>query len=194
MAEVTRVPLQPIAKGSLTKLWLAVILAVALAGGLAWAAVPAGVSVEEVRAGTGDVAKVGDVVFIEYTGKLPDGTVFDESQPLPFPPGVLPDGTPFLLEEGQVIDGFFEGLQQVRKGGKYVITIPADKGYGAEPPPTSPIPPNSDLVFEVEVIDLMSRADAERRVQAAQQIMQMQMQQQQEQQAGEAPAGPPPPQ
>ena len=194
MTEVTRVPLQPIARGSLTKLWLGVAAAIALAGGLAWAAVPAGVDVDEVRAGTGDMAKVGDVVFIEYTGKLPDGTVFDESEPLPFPPGVLPEGTPFLLEEGQVIDGFFEGLQQVKKGGKYVITIPAAKGYGAEPPPTSPIPPNSDLVFEVEVVDVMSRADAERRVQAAQQILQMQMQQQQEQQGGEGPSLPPPPQ
>lgn len=178
MTEVTRVPLQPIAKGSLTKLWLGVVVAVLLAAGIAWAAVPQGVNVEELQAGTGDTAQVGDVVFVRYTGRLPDGTVFDEHQPLPFPPGVLPDGTPFLLEEGQVIDGFFEGLQQVRQGGRYLIEIPADKGYGAEPPPGAPIPPNSDLEFEVEVVEVMSRADAERRLQAAQQMMQMQMQQQ----------------
>ena len=190
MAEVTRVPLQPIAKGSLVKLWLGVIVAMLIGAGIAWASVPAGVSVDEVQAGTGTTPNVGDVVFVKYTGKLPDGTVFDEHEPFPLPPGVLPDGTPFLLEEGQMIDGFFEGLLKVQKGGKYTITIPAAKGYGAEPPPTSPIPPNSDLVFEVEVVDVMSRADAERRFQAAQQLMQMQMQQQQEQ-GGEGPAAPP---
>ena len=186
MAEVTRVPIQPIAKGSLIKLWLGVIVAVLAGAGLAWAAVPKGVSVDVVEAGTGPLPQVGDVVFVKYTGKLTDGTVFDESQPLPLPPGLLPDGSPFLLEEGQVVDGFFEGLQQMQKGGKYTLFIPSDKGYGDGGPPS--IPPGSDLIFEVEMVDFMSREDAERKFQAVQQMMQMQMQQQQ----GEGAAGGPP--
>ena len=174
MTEVTAVPLHPIAKGSLTKLWLGIIVAILIGAGIAWAAVPKGVSVETLSAGTGPTPNVGDVVFVNYVGKLTDGTVFDESQQPPIPEGLFPKGTPFLLEEGQVIDGFFEGLQKVKKGGKYVIEIPSDKAYGAEPQPGSPIPPNADLTFEVEVVDVIARADFEQRLAAYQQMMQMQ--------------------
>ena len=52
MTEITRVPLQPIKKGSLTKLWLGVAVAVLLGAGLAWAAIPKGLDVETVTAGT----------------------------------------------------------------------------------------------------------------------------------------------
>lgn len=180
MTEVTRVPLQPIAKGSLTKLWLGVFVAVLLGAGLAWAAVPKGVSLETVQAGTGPTPQEGDVVFINYTGKLADGTVFDESSRPPIPPGIFPDGNPFPLEEGATIDGFREGLSKMQKGGKYILEIPASKGYGAEPPAGSDIPPNADLTFEVEVVDFMGREDFQNRVQALQQMMQMQQQQQQE--------------
>ena len=65
MTEITRVPLQPIKKGSLTKLWLGIVVAVLLAAGLAWAAVPRGLDVETVTAGTGDSPKLGDVVFVQ---------------------------------------------------------------------------------------------------------------------------------
>ncbi|WP_370189686.1 FKBP-type peptidyl-prolyl cis-trans isomerase [Qipengyuania sp.] len=171
MTEITRVPLQPIKKGSLAKLWLGVIVAVLLGAGLAWAAVPKGLQVETVTAGTGDSPKVGDVVFVKYVGKLTDGTEFDRSQPLPIPPGLFPEGNPLLLEEGAIIDGFITGLTQMQKGGKYVLTIPAEQAYGAEPPPGSPIPPNADLVFEVEVVDFMSRDDFQSRAAALQQMM-----------------------
>ncbi len=183
MTEITRVPLQPIKKGSLTKLWLGVIVAVLFGAGLAWAAVPKGLNVETVTAGTGDSPKVGDVVFVKYVGKLADGTEFDRSQPLPVPPGLFPEGNPLLLEEGAIIDGFIEGLGQMQKGGKYVLTIPAEQAYGAEPPPGSPIPPNADLVFDVEVVDFMSRDDFQARAAALQQMMG-----QQQGQGGDAPA------
>jgi hypothetical protein len=54
MTEVTRVPIQPIAKGSLTKLWLGVVVAILIGAGLAWAAMPKGLSVDTLVAGTGD--------------------------------------------------------------------------------------------------------------------------------------------
>jgi len=178
MTEVTRVPLQPIAKGSLTKLWLGVAAAVLLAAGIAWAAVPQGVNVEEVRTGTGPTAQMGDVVFVKYTGKLADGTVFDQSQSFPLPPGLLPEGNPFPLEEGATIPGFGQGLQKMQKGGKYVLEIPAELAYGDEPPPGSGIPAGADLVFDMEVTEIMSREDFQRRVAVVQQMMQMQQQQQ----------------
>ena len=101
---------------------------------------------------------------------------------LPVPPGLFPEGNPLLLEEGAIIDGFVAGLQQMQKGGSYVLTIPADQAYGAEPPPGSPIPANADLVFEIEVIDFMSRDDFQARAAALQQMMGAE---------GEAGAGPP---
>ncbi|MFA6219298.1 MAG: FKBP-type peptidyl-prolyl cis-trans isomerase [Erythrobacter sp.] len=187
MTKITRVPLQPIAKGSLTRLWLGVIVAVLIGAGLAWAAAPRGLSVDTIAAGTGASPRIGDVVFVHYVGKLRDGTEFDRSRPLPIPPGLLPEGNPLLLEEGAIIDGFLTGIQQMHKGGKYTLTIPAEQAYGASPPPNSPIPPNADLVFEVEVVDFMSKADFQARAAAIQQMMQAQ-QGQQPQQQGAAPA------
>ncbi len=151
MTEVTRVPILPIKKGSLTKLWLGVA-AVALAGaGLAWAAVPDSVHVEQIVAGTGDSPAPDDVVLVNYVGKLENGKVFDRGERAPLP------------LQG-MISGFAEGLSKMQKGGKYVLKIPADKGYGAEEksnPQTGEvaIPANSDLVFEVELLDFISNAD-----------------------------------
>ena len=170
MTEITRVPLQPIAKGSLTKLWLGIGAALLLAAGLAYAAMPRGLSIDTVSEGQGAAPQMGDVVFVKYTGRLPDGTVFDEGQQSPFPAGVLPDGVPMLLEEGRLIQGFIDGLLQTRAGGRYELTIPADQAYGAEPPPGSPIPPNSDLVFDVEVVDVLSRQEVEQRLMALQNL------------------------
>ena len=171
MTEITRVPLRPIAKGSLAKLWIAIIALILIGAGVAYAAMPKGLEVDTITAGTGPAPEEGQVVFVKYVGTLPNGEEFDRSQQLPIPPGLLPDGTPLLLERGQVIDGFIDGLTRMRKGGKYRLEIPADKAYGAEPPPGSPIAPNTDLTFEIEVIDIMSRQMFEQRVQAIQQMM-----------------------
>ncbi|WP_137681055.1 FKBP-type peptidyl-prolyl cis-trans isomerase [Aurantiacibacter suaedae] len=174
MTEVTRVPLQPIAKGSLTKLWLGVAAAVALGAGVAWAAMPAGVSIETVTEGSGESPGPTDVVFVKYTGKLADGTVFDQSQPANWPvPGILPDGAPMALD--QVIPGFRDAMVQMQKGGKYTVEIPSDMAYGASPPPGAPIPPNADLVFDVEMVDFMTREEAEARYNRMMQAMQQQM-------------------
>lgn len=172
MAEVTRVPIHPIKKGSLTKLWLGILLAVLAAGGIAWATSPVSTTVEVVKEGLGPKAQVGDVVFVKYVGKLSDGTEFDRSQPLPIPPGIFPDGFPFPVEEGQTVPGFFKGLQQVQAEGEYVFNIPSEDGYGAASP--EGIPPNSDLTFEVEVVEIMKREDFDRREAALMQMMQQQ--------------------
>jgi len=177
MTEITRVPIKPVAKGSLTKLWIGVALALLVGAGLAWSAVPRGLSLDTEVVGSGPMAAKGDVVFLKYKGKLAaDGTVFDESQDIPLPvQGLFPAGNPFPVEEGATIPGFYEGLQQMQKGGKYALFIPADKAYGAAPPQGSPIPPNADLEFEIEVVDIMSRATFDRNLQILQQTMQAQM-------------------
>ena len=204
MTEITRVPIQPIARGSLTKLWLGVAAAVLLAAGLAWTAQPKGVDVDVVTQGTGPSPSKTDVVFVRYTGKLADGTVFDQSQDVPLPiEGLLPKGSPLPLS--RMIPGFAEGAVQMKKGGKYTLFIPADKGYGAEGQKdqqgTQVIPPNADLSFDVELVDFMTEADFQRRIQVLQQAMQMQQGQGGAGAGAEAGAGsgapqpaPPPPQ
>ncbi len=170
MTEITRVPLQPIEKGSLTKLWLAIILAILIGAGIAWAAVPQGVKLDTLIAGEGPTPGAEDVVFVKYVGKLDDGTVFDQSQDLPLPvQGIFPEGNPLPLD--QMVAGFRDGAMQMQKGGKYELFIPADQGYGATPPPGAPIPPNADLTFEVELVDFMSRDDFQRRIGLLQQAM-----------------------
>jgi FKBP-type peptidyl-prolyl cis-trans isomerase 2 len=108
------------------------------------------------------VAEAGDIIVINYSGKLENGTEFDSSykrgQPLVFQVGL-----------GQVIVGWDEGLIGVTKGDKKTLTIPADKGYGDQEikdPQTGKvvIPANSTLIFDVEVVEVISKADAERMV------------------------------
>ena len=171
MTEVTRVPLQPIAKGSLLKLWIGVAIAVLLAAGVAWAAMPQGVTVDTITAGEGASPTRDDVVFVRYTGRLEDGTVFDQSQGQPWPvPGILPEGAPLPLSD--MIPGFAEALTQMQRGGTYEVFIPAEQGYGSDVPEGGPIPPDSNLLFNVELVDFMSRQEAEGRFQTMMQMMQ----------------------
>lgn len=174
MTEVTRVPIQPIAKGSLTKIWLGVVIAILLGAGLAWAAVPKGFSIDTLVAGEGPNPSEGDMVFVKYTGKLAStGEVFDESQDIPLPvEGIFPEGSPFPIEPDATIEGFYQGLQQMQKGGQYELFIPSDMAYGAEPPQGAPIPPNADLIFEIEVVDFMDRETFDRNLSILQRAMQ----------------------
>lgn len=171
MAEVTRVPLQPIAKGSLIKLWLGVLVAVLVAAGIAWAAMPKGVTVDTITAGEGPNPTAEDIVFLRYTGRLEDGTVFDQTQDGTWPvPGILPDGAALPL--AQMIPGFTEAVLQMQKGGVYEVFIPADKGYGEDVQEGSPIPPNSDLYFNIELVDFMAEEEAQQRYMAMMQVLQ----------------------
>lgn len=180
MTEITRVPLQPIAKGALTKLWLGVAAAALAAGGLAWATLPGSVDIETIKAGTGPSPTIADVVQINYKGSLENGKVFDQGERAVFP------------VEG-VIPGFTQALEKMQRGGKYKVEIPAALAYGAQEqrnPQTGAveIPANSDLVFEIELIDFKSRAEIE-----AQMRMMQQLQQMQGGAGGPAGAGAPPP-
>ncbi len=171
MAEVTRVPLQPIAKGSLTKLWLGVLIAILIGGALAWSAMPKGLSLDTIVEGTGDMPGPEDVVFVKYKGKLADtGEVFDESQDIPLPvEGIFPDGNPLPL--GQMLPGFRDGAVQMQRGGQYELFIPADQAYGDAPPPNAPIPAGADLLFEVEMVDFMTEEEFQRKLGILQQAM-----------------------
>ena len=167
MTEITRVPLQPIAKGALGKLWIGVAAVALAAGGLAWSTMPPSVSVETITAGKGDFPTADDVVMINYKGTLADGKVFDEAKNAVMPmTGVIP--------------GFTKALERMQRGGKYKTTIPSELAYGSTD--RGPIPANSDLTFEIELVDFRSRAEIEEQQRMIQQMQQMQ---------GGAPGGPP---
>ena len=176
MTEITRVPIKPVGAGSLVKLWLGVIVAVLLGGGLAWAALPKSFSIETITAGEGASPQPGDVAFVKYTGTLADtGEEFDKWRPEPWPiPGIFPEGTGFRVEQGATVDGFYEALQQMQKGGTYKVYIPAEMGYGAEPPPGSSIPPNADLIFEMELVDFFTEEQIEQKFAIMQRAMEAQ--------------------
>ena len=119
---------------------------------------PTGLAYEITQKGSGEFAKENADVTINYTGKLIDGTVFDSTDKV---------GKPATFNLQKVIPGFREGLQKVAKGGKARLYIPAKLGYGAQPLPG--IPPNSTLIFDVEVLDVNNNPQPEAPAQPAKQ-------------------------
>jgi FKBP-type peptidyl-prolyl cis-trans isomerase FkpA len=177
---ITAVPIQPIEKGSLLKLWGGVGLAVLIAGGLAYAGTmgaagggcgakafldegkgisepiltATGLRFQTVKAGKGAKPTESDVGLINYKGSFAkDGKEFDANQNVPMPVG----GT---------IPGFSEALKMMQPGGSYRICIPSELAYGAKGAGEGKIPPNSVLLFEVDLIAAMGMAEFQARMQA----------------------------
>ena len=147
---VTQVPLRPIARGSLVKLWLAIVLLVAVAYGVAMMGAGKLVSVEvdTVAPGTGPMIGPMDGVIIEYTGRTEDGKIFDTT-----------DGRgPAPMLVAQVVPGFGQALTRMQQGGRYKIMIPGKLAYGDAPPPGSPFKPNENLAFDVHVLQVVPNA------------------------------------
>ncbi|AOR76760.1 FKBP-type peptidyl-prolyl cis-trans isomerase [Novosphingobium resinovorum] len=161
MTEITRVALQPIEKGAVSKIWIGVVAIALASAGVAYAALPPAPTVKTLTAGTGAPPTMEDVVLINYKGMLTDGKVFDENKNYPNP-------------VAQFVPGFSKALMKMQRGGKYDVTIPAELAYGANPPAGSPIPANADLKFEVELIDYKSLAEIRQQQQILQQLQQMQ--------------------
>lgn len=95
--------------------------------------------------GTGEGAKVGDTLSVHYTGVLPDGTVFDSSRTRNQPFSVTLGVTP-------VIQGWTQGLIGATKGERFLLAIPPALGYGDRG--QGSIPPNSTLIFDIEILDI----------------------------------------
>lgn len=93
--------------------------------------------------GTGAMPLATDEVEAHYTGMLLDGEVFDSS---------VQKGKPIVLAVNRFIPGWIEGLQLMKEGAKYKFWIPENLAYGARPPQGSGIPPNSALIFELELL------------------------------------------
>lgn len=102
--------------------------------------------VEELEAGSGAEAQPGKTVTVHYVGTLADGKKFDSSRD-------RNEGFSFRLGAGQVISGWDQGVPGMKVGGKRRLTIPPELGYGPMGYPPV-IPPNSTLVFEVELLEV----------------------------------------
>ncbi len=103
-----------------------------------------GLQYEDLVEGTGPEAKAGDSVQVHYTGTLTDGSKFDSSRDR---------GSPFSFQlgAGRVIKGWDEGVAGMKVGGKRKLHIPAALGYGSRGA-AGVIPPNAELIFEVELL------------------------------------------
>jgi hypothetical protein len=197
---VTAVPLQPVKRAYKVWLWIGVLLAVALAFGLAWLGTreqvaaklpndqflawhkgqtgiqttPSGLQYQVLKAGEGPTANDQDGVSLQIRGTLRDGSEFQPAAPMRF-------------QVGQpMIPGFTEGVKLMNKGSKFRFWLPPKLGYGAEPGAQGPGAELADkvLIFDVEMSEVVPAA-------VIQQMMMQQMMQQQQQQGG-APGGPPP--
>ena len=190
---ITAVPLKPVKRRVLVYLWAGIAVAAVGAAALAVQTpvdpaatflahnaqtkgvkqTPSGLQYQVLTPGSGAPPTDQDVALVNYEGKFVDGTVFDKSQrPFPVP-----------LGEHQVVPGFEEALTLIPKGGKYRVWIKPSLAYGDTARPG--MPAHSTLVFDIEMLDFLSKA-------AVQQLQQQQMMQQQMMQGGGAPGGMPP--
>jgi FKBP-type peptidyl-prolyl cis-trans isomerase len=104
-----------------------------------------GLKYQVLKQGTGTVSpKASDTVNVHYHGTLLNGTVFDSS---------VERGQPISFPLNGVIPGWTEGLQLMKVGDKFKFEIPPNLAYG-ENSPSPKIPPNSVLVFEVELLGI----------------------------------------
>jgi FKBP-type peptidyl-prolyl cis-trans isomerase len=99
--------------------------------------------IKDIEDGVGDVVPVGATITAHYTGALcKDGTIFQSSHDF---------GAPVTFGLDQVIAGWTHGVPGMKVGGKRRLVIPAAQAYGAQSPSPN-IPPNSDLVFDIELV------------------------------------------
>ncbi len=176
----TQVPIQPIKKGSLLRLWLGLLLIALIAVGLAWQGTrgavatscqgialdgpgetrttASGLKFKTIKAGKGPSPTDSDLTLINYKGTLRDGTQFDAGQAAEFPvTGVIP--------------GFTEALKMAQRGGSYRFCIPSNLAYGNRAMGDA-IPANSPLVFEIDLLEFKNKAEVDMMRQMLQQQQQ----------------------
>ena len=107
--------------------------------------------ITDIRPGSGKAAVKGALITTQYTGTLADGTVFDSS---------WERGKPFqcVIGTGRVIKGWDQGLMGMQVGGVRKLFVPAHLAYG-ERSRGAHIKPNSDVYFEIELLEVLTRDD-----------------------------------
>ena len=106
-----------------------------------------GVKIQELLVGTGNAVKSGDTIAVNYIGYLEKGTKFDSS---------YDRNKPFIVQigAGQVIAGWDVGIIGMKEGGKRRLYIPSSMAYGEQGAGNGAIPPNANLIFDVELLSI----------------------------------------
>jgi len=163
---VTTVPIRPIARGSVAKMWIA-LAALCLAGaGLAWFATggalqrevtESGLGFMVVTEGTGEPMTSADMIAMRLKVHVggPDGQLIQDSDQ---------SGAPYVGSTASVFPGFAEAMLRMRQNGHYQFWVPAAQ-LGSQLPPGAPFGPNDTLFFDVEVTQI------ERNMAALQQLL-----------------------
>lgn len=106
---------------------------------------PSGVVIETILPGNGPFVMADDTVVLRYTGRLPDGSVFDS---------IAPDATPMTSPASQLVPGMTEGLRHMQAGGEYRLTLPPASAYGVDGVP-GVIPPQCALQFDISLLEIL---------------------------------------
>ena len=152
---VTTVPIRPIARGSVLKLWLALAILTAAAVAFAWygtagqqvITTESGVRYRVLEDGSGPTVTPNDAVALRYklhVNSLDSEVVQDSDQ----------TGQPFVATTAMVYPGFGEALQKMRAGGSYVLWLPPGTHEQGQLRPGTPFTANDTLVFEIQVVQV----------------------------------------
>ena len=150
MSSVTAVPLQPLKKGTIAKLWIGLLLIVLLGIGLAWIGTASqqvsvtsnGVRYKVVEAGEGPTVTPADLVGLEFEIRKADGTVLDSTQR---------SGQPLPASVDSPFPGLRDVILQMREGGVYQVWAPAQVALGQALPPGAPVANDEVLEFRLRV-------------------------------------------
>lgn len=152
MSSVTTVPIRPLPRGSVLKLWLGLLVLCVAGGALAWIGTAplqiittsTGVRFQTLRAGDGPLITPADLVAMRYRLTKADGTLIEDSDQT---------GQPFVASVDRVFPGFGEAMRMMQQGGRYRIWLPP--GQHAEViPPGAPFGREDTLVFDVRVLQV----------------------------------------
>jgi hypothetical protein len=161
---------RPAKSGRAVALWLAFLLIVGAAIGLAWIGAgslrpevtASGLQFRTIKSGKGETITRSDAALIDYILTADDGTVLDSSEK-------AGGAQPFTMD--QVFPGFAEAMSKMQEGGEYRFTMPQKLAFGASPPPPS-FPKNTNLTFEVRVRKIVPGGAAMMQQMQAQQMQQ----------------------
>lgn len=160
---VTAVPLRPLAKGSVLRLWLALAVLVVAGAAIAWigtarlqiATTATGVRFQTLREGTGPNITSADLVAMRYRLTKLDGTPIENSDDM---------GQPFVASTDRVFPGFGEAMQMMQQGGRYRIWLPPGQHVQGPPPPGAPFAATDTLVFDITVLQVAAGMAAAQRL------------------------------
>lgn len=149
---VTAVPIRPLPRGSVLKLWIGLIVLMLIAAAIAWFGTAGqqrirtatGLQYQVIEEGEGEAITPADLALIHFIARREDGEVFADTR----------RGEPIPAAVGNFVPGFDEALQLMRQGSHFRIWIPPELGYGDTPPPGAPFEAGETLVFDIQVLQV----------------------------------------